>query len=617
MSNFEEQEYQNSSFDASVWKKIIKMILPFKKLLVYLVILNVFIALSDVFIPILNKLAIDYFILDEATTTQFILFGLVYFLTICFQAASVYGFFYLAGKIEMNVSYSVRKQCFEKLHSLSFSYFDKTPIGWLMARMTSDITRLSEIISWSLMDLSWGLMVMLGVSVVMLIINWQLAILVFMVVPVLAVISAWFQVRILKNYRTVRAMNSKITSGFNEGISGAKTTKTLVLESLNYDEFKVHTRGMKESSIRAVMLSSMFMPMAMGLGSISLAAILVQGGHQVLVAGLEFGTLLMFTQYANQFFEPIRQIARLLAEFQMAQASAERVISLMEAENDLEDSEEIAKKYGGVLSPTKEILDPIKGDVEFRNIEFYYKKEEPVLENFNLKVLAGTTVALVGETGSGKSSIVNLLCRFYEPIQGEILLDGVDYRKRSIGWLHRQIGYVLQTPHLFSGTIKDNVKVGKINATDEEVIAACKAVNAHEFIMKLDKGYDTDVGEGGSKLSVGQKQLLSFARAILVNPAFFILDEATASIDTETERIVQYAIDHLLKGKTSFIIAHRLSTIVHADTILVIKKGKIVEQGNHIQLMALKGYYYRLYTNQFNEELDQILTKEDKIYEQH
>lgn len=616
MSQYEEQEYQSGSFDFKTWRKILGLLKPFKKLIIYLFFLNVLIACLDVAFPYMNKLAIDRFISVDTDPNHLMIFGVVYFIGVAVQASTVYGFFYLAGKIEMGVSHDVRRKCFEKLHSLSFSYFDKTPIGWLMARMTSDITRLSEIVSWSLMDLFWGVSVMIGVTIVMLIVNWKMALLVLMVVPLLAFASGWFQVRILKNYRDVRKINSKITSSFNEGITGAKTTKTLVLEESNFKEFDEHTNSMRHASIKAATLSALFLPIVMGLGAISTAAILVSGGQQVLLKTLEFGTLLMFTQYATQFFEPLRQIARLIAEFQMAQASAERILSLLESESEIEESEESLKRYGTVLNPKETLLDPIHGDIEFKAVDFYYNAEEPVLTNFNLKVKAGQTVALVGETGSGKSSIVNLLCRFYEPKAGEVLIDGVDYRKRSSSWLHRQLGYVLQSPHLFSGTIKDNIKIGRLDATDEEVMEACRLVNAHEFIMNLDQGYNTDVGEGGSKLSVGQKQLLSFARAILVNPALFILDEATASIDTETEKIIQFAIENILKGKTSFVIAHRLSTIVNADMILVIKKGKIVEQGNHDELMRLNGYYYRLYTNQFNEDMERyVLKKEELSYE--
>ncbi|MEG0076571.1 MAG: ABC transporter ATP-binding protein [Anaerorhabdus sp.] len=609
-SQFQEQEFNTESLDTGLWRKILGMMKSQKKNLYILFSLNFFIAILDVAFPFMNKIAIDYFVGNGVIDYKLTIFTLVFIVGIIAQAAIVYLFFLQAGKIEMNFAYEVREKAFHKLQSLSFSYFDKTPIGWLMARMTSDIGRLAEILSWSLMDLVWGFSVMIGVTIVMLIVNWKLALLVLIVVPILAYLSVWFQIRILKNYRSVRKINSRITSGFNEGITGAKTTKTLVLEEKNFKEFEEETQNMRRSSIKAATLSALFMPIVMGLGSISTAAILWYGGYEVLLGTLQFGTLMMFTQYATQFFEPLRQIARLIAELQMAQASAERVLSLLDSEPDIIDKPEVIEKYGTLFDPKTENYEPIEGNVEFRNVSFHYLPGEPVLKNFNLKVKEGQTVALVGETGSGKSTIVNLLCRFYEPVEGQILIDGVEYRDRSLGWLRSRLGYVLQSPHLFSGTIKENIRFGRLDATDEEIIEACKLVNAHDFIVKLDNGYDTEVGEGGGKLSTGQKQLISFARAVLVNPKIFVLDEATSSIDTETEQVIQHTIDHVLTHHTSFIIAHRLSTIVNADIILVIKKGIVVESGTHTELMDKKGYYYRLYTNQFTEDLEnQLLHK--------
>jgi len=605
--HFEEHDFNTDSLDTNLWKRIFGLIGQQKKHLIVLFSMMLLIASADLGFPLLNKWAIDTYILGSASTSNLWGFSLIYFGLIIAQAISVYYFIKIAGRIEMDFAYEVRKKAFNKLQELSFTYYDKTPLGWIMARMTSDVGRLAEIVSWSLIDLFWGSALVVGLAVVMLIMNWKLALLVLVTLPVLAFMSVKFQRKILEMYRQTRKINSKITGAFSEGITGAKTTKTLVLEDHQTSEFKELTHSMRSESIKAAVLSAMFMPLVMGLGAISSSLLLWRGGQAVLLGTLEFGTLVLFTQYAGQFFEPLRQMARLLAEFQMAQASAERVLSLMDAPIDMVDDPEVIQRYGSILQPNKEQYEPIVGDVEFEDVSFHYKPEEPILTHFNLTVKAGQTVALVGETGSGKSTIVNLICRFYEPQSGRIKIDGIDMRKRSLGWLHSHLGYVLQTPHLFSGPVMENIRYGKLEASDEEVIQAAQLVSAHSFIEKLEQGYQTDVGEGGNKLSTGQKQLVSFARAVLANPSLFILDEATSSIDTETEQLIQHAIETLMNGRTSFIIAHRLSTIVKADRILVIKKGIIVEDGTHTALMEQKGYYYRLYTHQFNQQKQDAL----------
>lgn len=479
-----------------------------------------------------------------------------------------------------------------------------------MARVTSDIARLSEILSWSFIDLLWGIFMMIMLTIVMFAANWRLALVVVIIVPFVYVISAWFQKRILKNYRKTRAINSKITSGFSEGISGAKTTKTMALERLHYSEFTALTSEMRSQTLRAILLSSLYFPIVILISSLGNAGVIVFGGEMVVQGLIQVGTLIMFTQYAGQFYEPLRNIANILASLQMAQASAERVLSMLNSEIELTDTDEVIEKYGTILEPKEDAYEDMEGHIEFKDVDFYYNPEEPILENFNLKVEPKQRIALVGETGSGKSTIVNLICRFYEPRSGEILIDGRDYRERSIGWIHSHLGYVLQAPHLFDGTVKDNIRYGRLDATDEEIMEASRLVDAHDFIMQLENGYDTDVGEGGGRLSTGQKQLISFARALIAQPSIFVLDEATSSIDTETEAIIQHAVDTVLKEKTSFIIAHRLSTIVNADRILVIRYGKIIEDGTHSELLALKGYYYNLYTNQFNEDREAKLMSE-------
>ncbi len=439
----------------------------------------------------------------------------------------------------------LEKKGFEKLQILPpLSYYDEKAVGWLMARMTSDINGISETLSWGgIVDFAWGgLAMMLAVVIAMFRLNAKLALIALTVVPPLAIASAYFQNKILKAQREVRNVNSKITAAYNEDISGAMTTKTLVREEINLEEFKEITEEMKQKSIRATIVSSLYFPIILVLGSIGTALVLNSGGKDVIQGTISYGTMAAFIAYTAQFFEPVRQLAVVFAEIQGgAQASAERVFSLINEVPDIIDSEDVVNEYGGLLYPQKKENWPeIKGEIEFRNVDFAYKNGEKVLENFNLKVKPGETIALVGETGSGKSTIVNLLCRFYEPTSGEILIDGIDYKTMPQIWIHDNLGYVLQAPpHLFSGTIKDNIKYGHLDATDLEIIKASKLVNSHNFIMKMEKGYDTNVGEGGNLLSTGQKQLISFARAIVKNPKIFVLDEATSSIDTETEMIIQ------------------------------------------------------------------------------
>jgi ATP-binding cassette subfamily B protein len=595
-----EQEY-NKSIDFRLWKDLFRYIKPYRNRIIALIVVMMGSGGIDVIFPLMNRYAIDNFIVTGRLGGLWVFAG-IYAGLVALQAINVYFFIYIAGRIEMSLSYDIRKAGFKRLQELSFSYYDKTSVGWLMARMTSDVERLGATIAWSLVDLTWGGTAMIGGLIAMLYMNWKLALVSLAVVPFLGVISIYFQKRILGSYRIVRRTNSRITGAFNEGIMGAKTTKTLVREEENLKEFKALTGEMYNSSVRAAVFSSIYFPIVIAMGSIGTALALWFGGRGVLLQTIGFGTLSAFISYVTQFFGPINELARIIAEFQNAQASAERVMAMINTEPDIVDRTEVIEKYGTEFEPKYENWEDIKGDITFKNVSFSYKEGEEVLENFNLEVKRGESIALVGETGSGKSTIVNLLCRFYEPVEGQILIDGVDYRERSQLWLQSNIGYVLQTPHLFSGTIRDNIRYGRLDATDEEIMEAAKLVNAHDFIMKMEDGYDSEVGEGGSMLSTGEKQLISFARAILADPKILVLDEATSSIDTETEQMIQYAINKLLEGRTSFIIAHRLSTIRSADRILVIKDGQMIEEGNHRELMRQGGYYYRLYTNQFREE---------------
>jgi ATP-binding cassette subfamily B protein len=383
---------------------------------------------------------------------------------------------------------------------------------------------------------------------------------------------------------------------------GAQTSKTLDREALNNEEFFRETGDMYRASMRSATVSAIYMPLASLVISLATGAILIAGGHDVQHGVLTIGTLNFFINIGGMMFEPIRNFAGIFSEFQSCQAAAERVADVLTSVSEIVDSPEVTEKYGDFFRPRRENWEKIRGDVDFDHVSFWYQEGEPVLTDFDLHVKAGENIALVGETGGGKSTIVNLLCRFYEPREGIIRIDGRDYRERSQLWLQSSLGYVLQTPHLFSGSIMENIRYGRLEATDEEVREAARLVGADEFIEKLEKGYDTDAGEGGGNLSTGQKQLISFARAILADPAIFVLDEATSSIDTVSEQRIQAAADKLLRGRTSFVIAHRLSTVRSADRILVIDGGRILEAGSHRELMAKKGRYHELYENQFRRD---------------
>ncbi len=615
--NFDEQDY-SKRFDAGLWVRIFKLISVFKKELFILLLMMVLCATVDAVFPLMSRYAIDHFI-GRGDLTGFPWFVVGYVALVLFQASNIYIFIRNSGKIECGVTYHIRKVGFNRLQELSFSYFDKTPVGWIMARMTSDAQRIGDVIAWAMLDLIWSIAIIIIVIITMLLLNLKLALITICTFPILIGVSLFFQKVILKSHREVRKINSKITGAYNEGINGARTTKSLNREAENFAEFSELTVGMEKASVKAAIISAIYLPIVISLGSVGVGLVLWLGGVDVAGGVITFGTYSAFLSYAMQVFEPVQQIARVFSEFQSAQASAERTLSLIETEPEIADRPDVVAKYGDNINPKKENWPAINGDITFDHVTFAYTKADEkdekstiVLDDFYLDVKAGEKIALVGETGAGKSTIVNLLCRFYEPTNGTIYIDGVDYRERSQIWLQANLGYVLQSPHLFSGTIADNIRYAKLDATMDEIVAAAKTVKAYDFIMKLDKGFDTEVGEGGSRLSAGQKQLISFARAIIGNPRIFVLDEATSSIDTETEQMLQNAVDIVLKGRTSFIVAHRLSTIRSCDRILVIKEGKIAECGSHKELIRKKGHYYNLYTHQFMSEAEErILSLKD------
>ncbi len=594
----------NEKIDLKVWKRLASYGLRYKARVIRTILVLLVVSGADLAYPLFTRYAINHFIGGE-TTEGLPLFGALYIALVIVQGLGVMLFVRGAGRLEMDISYDIRQEAFTHLQQLSFSYYDTTSVGWLMARLGSDVSRLSEMIAWSIVDVMWSLTFAVGVVTVLLTMNWKLGLLVLAITPVLAVLCLFFQRRILRQQRIVRKANSRITGAFNEGVMGAVTNKTLAREDAAQVEFEAVTGDLKSAAVKAAVLNSTFMPLVINLGAIATALALWRGGVEVFAGIIDIGTLAAFISYTTQLFDPIQQLAGILAEMQAAQASAERVIDLLDTQSDVKDSPEIEARYGDLFHGKRENWPDIHGKVEFKDVTFRYKSGEEVLYNFNLTVEPGQNIALVGETGAGKTTIVNLVCRFYEPSEGEVRIDGTDYRQRSQLWLQSSLGYVLQSPHLFSGTVADNLRFAKPDATDEEIRRAAQLVHAEEFILNLPKGYDTQVGEGGGKLSTGQKQLLSLARVLLADPKIFVLDEATSSIDTETEALIQDAIQTVLAGRTSFVVAHRLSTIRSAGRILVIHDGQIRESGTHEELMAKQGEYYSLYTHQYRREATQ------------
>lgn len=550
------------------------------------------VALIESYMTFLGKRIIDEGIVPRDMAALRAI-AIEYALWLIVFAFFVWLFIYTAGTLGHRVQYDLRKQMFERIQELELGYFDRTPTGWLMSRATSDASRVGDLVSWGFLDIFWTIMSVTTSLAFMFIISWRLTIVVLVMIPVLAWVSIKFKAHILKEFRLVRKINSKITNAYSESISGVRVVKSLRREEKNLKQFGELTDDMYTAGFRAAWLSALYLPIVILISMLGVAGIVWFSGFEAQVGGVTIGGIQAFIGYITFMLWPIQQMAIVYAQMQQAVASAERIFSLLDTEPQIVDA--------------LDAVDPgsIRGDITFDHITFEYEPNKPVLEDFYLHVKQGETIAIVGPTGAGKSTIVNLLCRFYEPTSGTVRFDGRDYRQMSLYAIHSRIGMVLQTPHLFSGTVLENIRYGRLDATDDEVVEAAHIAGAHTFIVKLDDGYETEVGESGVLLSVGQKQLLSLARAILADPDIFIMDEATSSVDTLTEALIQQGMEVLMEGRTSFVIAHRLSTIKNADRILVIENGGVSEMGTHAELIRAQGHYYQLYTNQFRSQKEQ------------
>ncbi len=586
----EEEEY-TSQLTAPVFKRIATLLKPHWKWVVGFLITIAATSSTDAYFTYLNKEIVDTGIRlhDTAAITRI---AWIYSSIILFQACTVFTFIYLAGVMGERVQYDLRKMLFNHLQQLSLSYYSQNSVGRLIARVTSDTGRVSDLVSWGIVDSTWAAMNILTSLIFMAIINWKLALIVFTIIPLMIFIAIKFRQFILVEYRVSRRTNSKITGAFNENFQGVRVVKALLREDENTKEFQGLTSQMYKASYRAAWLSALFLPAVQIIAAIALGLIVGYGGGQITIGAMTIGGIQAFVSYLTFMMWPVQDLARVYAETQHSIASAERIFKLIDTPPDVHD------RPDAIAAKT------LMGEIEFEGVDFFYEERKPVLADFSLKVKAGEMIALVGPTGGGKSTIVNLLCRFYEPSAGTIRINGRDYMDYKLESIHDKIGIVLQTPHLFSGSVRDNIRYGRLDASDEEVIDAAKIAGAHDFIVTLEKGYDHNVGEGGGLLSVGQKQLISLARAVLARPELFIMDEATSSVDTLTEALIQKGMEALMRGRTSFVIAHRLSTIRKANRIVVIENGKIAEQGSHAELLKQRGHYYRLYTQQFRHELE-------------
>lgn len=590
-SYYEEEEFQ-TKFNQKTFSRILGLTHPHLKWVIgFLVTIAVVAGLDAVSTWIGKSIIDDGIVAKNVSALTNLLIG--YGALVLIQAGSVFLFIYLAGILGERIRYDLRKKMFNHLQALSLNYYSKTPVGWIMARVTSDTERVADLVTWGFVDSTWGVMSIITSMIFMFVINWKLALIVLAILPILLYIAIQFRKRILGEYRNVRKLNSKIVGAYNENITGVRVIKALGREKENLDEFKVLTGSMYKSSFRAAWLSALFLPTVQIVSALAVGAVVWFGGSQAETGRMTIGGIQAFVSYITFMMWPIQDIARVFADMQQAIASAERMFSLIDSKPQIENR--------------PKSIDPgtISGDIIFDHVTFRYEEgEEPVLSDFNVHVKRGETIALVGPTGGGKSTIVNLLCRFYEPNEGRIYIGGRDYTSLSLQAIQSRIGVVLQTPHLFSGSIRENLRYGRLDATDTDVEESTKVVGAYDFIMRFDKGFDTEVGEGGNLLSVGQKQLISLARAVLAKPEVFVMDEATSSVDTMTEVLIQKGMETLLNNCTSFVIAHRLSTIKKANRILVIEGGRIAEIGSHSDLLKLRGKYYQLYTNQFRHQME-------------
>ncbi|MBD3233876.1 MAG: ATP-binding cassette domain-containing protein [candidate division Zixibacteria bacterium] len=589
---YHEEEKLDKAYDSRLMKRLLKYLKPYKKYVISAFLLLAIASLLKLAGPYLVKIAIDRYIMAKDYEGLVRISG-IFFGLLLLQFVVRYAQTYMMQLTGQMVNYDLRMQIFSHLQRQNLSFFNKNPVGRLLTRVTSDVQVLNELFSSGVVAVFGDFVTLIGIVIVMFSVDWKLSLVTFISVPFLVLATILFRKRVRDSYRKIRLRIARVNAFLQEHISGMKIIQLFAQERKVFNKFDSINASLKDAHIKSVFYYAVFFPVVELIGAVSLALIIFYGGSQLLKGAVTFGVLVAFIQYAEMFYSPIRDLAEKYNILQSAMASSERIFKLLDREPEI-----VSPKDG--VKPEK-----LKGEIEFKNVWFAYEDENYVLKNLNFKVNPGETIALVGATGAGKTSIINLLFRFYEFQKGNIYIDGIDIRNYDIQALRRQMGLVLQDVFIFSGDVTDNIGLGE-EIDDDEVISVSRYVNAEKFIKKMENGYKSRLQESGSNLSEGQKQLLSFARALAFKPRILMLDEATSSVDTETEQLIQEAMHKMSEGRSCLIIAHRLSTIRNADRIIVMHHGEIREEGTHAQLLKKQGIYYRLYQLQYKDEETEV-----------